>query len=69
MLFCACSIYSCHLCRVFGSFFLPMNWWILSFTPCPFALVYSTFSNSDVVCVMLEPSQLHWPYDPGFLGP
>ena len=33
MVFCACS--RCHLCRVFGSFFLLMNWWIISFTPCP----------------------------------
>ena len=61
MLFCAC--------RVFGSFFLLMNWWILSFTPCPFALVYSTFSNSGLVCVMSEPSHLQLRYDPRFLGP
>ena len=33
-----------------------MNRWIISFTPCPFALVYSTFSNSGLVCVMSEPS-------------
>ena len=56
MLFCACSW--CHLCRVFGSFFLLMNWWIISFTPCPFALVCATFSNSGLVCVMSEPSHL-----------
>ena len=54
MLFCVCS--RCHLCHVCGSFFLLMTWWIISFTPCPFALVYSTFSNSGLVCVMSEPS-------------
>ena len=43
---------------VFGSFFWLMNWRIISFTLCPFALVYSTFSNSGLVCVMSEPSHL-----------
>ena len=51
---CACS--RCHLCRICDSFLLLMNQSIISFTPCPFALVYSTFSYSSLVCVMPEPS-------------
>ena len=45
MLFCVCS--------VFGSFFLLMIWWIISFTSCPFALVFSTFSTSGGVFIQV----------------
>ena len=31
---------------------------MISFTLCPFTLLYSTFSNSGLVCVMPEPSHL-----------
>ena len=33
---------------MFRSFFLLMNWWIVSFTLCPFALVYSKVLGSQV---------------------